>query len=201
MFFMNIWPRQTLPSLMFGTTCSAVGVSVVAWACHADHTNLIYGMMALTGFGVGLTINPGTLHALAYVPGMTAAVSCLAAFCTPFGGTIALTIMTTVFNNRSGPNHEDPRTGIVWAFISMIPIIWVAVFITLFLGNVWLGKDGNHELVHGYWILNMLRGRSLEKVKVTRKEDAGVVGGKGEINLDTVRQYGVLQQTDVEQGR
>ncbi|KAL2174928.1 uncharacterized protein P884DRAFT_229496 [Thermothelomyces heterothallicus CBS 202.75] len=201
MFFMNVRPRQTLPSLMLGTTCSAVGISVVAWACHTDYTNLIYGMMALTGFGVGLTINPGTLHALAYVPGMTAAISCLSAFCIPFGGSITLTIMTTVFNNRSGPDHQDPRTGIVWAFISVMPIMWLAVLITTFLGNVWLGKDGNHELVREVWFWNTLRGRRLERVKVARMEDAGAVGSKGDINMDVVRQHGVMPKTDVEQGR
>ncbi|KAL2163240.1 hypothetical protein VTH06DRAFT_5296 [Thermothelomyces fergusii] len=203
MFFMNVWPRQTLPSLMSGTVCSAVGISVVAWACHADDTRLVYGMMALTGLGVGLTLNPGTLHALACAPGMTAAVSCLAAFCAPFGGCVALTVMTTVFNNRSGPDHRDPRTGIVWAFVAVTPVMWLAVLVTTFLGNVRLGRDGHHELARGCWFWNVVRGGRVERerVKMAGTGEVGAVESKGDVKLDSARQHGVIQAADIEQGR
>ncbi|KAK4249349.1 hypothetical protein C7999DRAFT_12809 [Corynascus novoguineensis] len=201
MFFMNVWPRQTISSLMLGTSCSAVGITVIAWACHTDYTNLIYGMMALTGFGVGVNANPGTLHALAYAPGMTAAITCLSCFAIPFGGSITLTIMTTVFNNRSGANHDDPRTGIVWAFISVMPIMWLAVIITTFLGNVWIGKDGNHEVVHGVWFWNLLRGKRLERVTMARLEDVGAGGSRHEINMSSVSHSRPMAETDIEQGR
>jgi hypothetical protein len=146
-------------------------------------------MMALTGFGVGLNTNPGTLHALAYFPGMTAPITCLAAFAHPFGGTIAITIMSTVFNNRSGLNHEDPRSGIYWAFISMIPIMWISVLITTLLGNVWLGKEGTHQVAHGFWFWNLLRGKRLEKVTMARMEDSGTAGGNGDIGMKAVSRH------------
>ncbi|KAL2141536.1 hypothetical protein VTI28DRAFT_2236 [Corynascus sepedonium] len=201
MFFMNVWPRQTFSSLLVGTSCSAVGITVIAWACHTDYTNLIYGMMALTGFGVGVNANPSTLHALAYAPGMTAAITCLSCFAIPFGGSITLTIMTTVFNNRSGANHDDPRAGIVWAFISIMPIMWLAVIITTFLGNVWIGKDGNYDVVHGVWFWNLLRGRRLERVTMARLEDVGAGGTRHELNLSSVSHGRPMAETDIEQGR
>ncbi|KAK3293051.1 major facilitator superfamily domain-containing protein [Chaetomium fimeti] len=196
MFFINVWPRQTVPVLLLGGISSAVGITVVAWACYTDYVNLIYGMMALTGFGVGLTTNPGTLHALAYFPGMTAPISCLASFAHPFGGTITLTIMSTVFNNRSGLNHEDPRSGIFWAFVAVIPIMWVSVIITTFLGNVWLGKEGTHEVVHGFWFWNLLRGKRLERVTMARMEDSGPAGVNGDIGMKPVPRHNAEQQRE-----
>ncbi|KAK4038324.1 major facilitator superfamily domain-containing protein [Parachaetomium inaequale] len=201
MFFVNVWPRQTIPVLYLGTTSAAIGISVLAWACHTDYINLIYGMMALTGFGVGLNTNPTVLHGLAYFPGMTASITCLASFANPFGGTITLTIMSTVFNNRSGPNHEDPRSGIVWAFVAVIPIVWLAVLITTLLGNVWIGKDGNHEVMHGSWLWSLLGGKGFERVTILRMEDTGSVGGNGYIDLKAVSQRRAEQGADIEQGR
>lgn len=200
MFFLNVWLRQTIPALFVGTITSAVGISVIAWACHTEYTNLIYGMMALTGFGVGVNMNPGTLHALAYAPGMTAPVTCLSSFAVPFGGTIAITIMSTVFNNRSGSSHEDPKSGIVWAFVAVIPIMWTAVLITTFLGNVWLGKDGNHQVGAGAWFWNLLRGKSLERVTMARMEDIRSVDGNGDINMQAVPPSKPGLGPDIERG-
>ncbi|KAK0624945.1 major facilitator superfamily domain-containing protein [Bombardia bombarda] len=183
-FFINLWPGQTLPCLILGGVTSAVGVTVLAWATHARNTSVIYGMMALTGYGVGMRFNPGSLHGLAYFPGMTAAISCLVSFALPFGGTLTLTLMSTVFNNRSGPNQSDPKSGIMWAFISIIPIVWIGVFVTLFLGNVWILKDGaGHEVVHGPWLWSLLTGRRLERVKIVEHQGPA---GEGEIMMQGV---------------
>lgn len=171
-FFVNVWPRQTMPVLCWGSIASAVGISVLPYACHIDNTPLVYGMMALAGYGVGTNTNPGSLHGLAFFPHLTAAISCIVTFAVPFGGTVALTIMSTVFNNRSGVHHADPRTGIVWGFITLIPIMWVGVLSTTFLGNVWVRKAGGHEVVHGVWVWNLLRGRTLQRVIMTGNEDA-----------------------------
>jgi len=200
MFFVNVWPRQTIPVLLLGTTSAGVNIIVIAWACQSEHINLIYGMIALTGFGVGVNMNPGSLHALAYFPGMTAPITCLVSFAFPFGGTITLTIMSTVFNNRSGPNHSDLKSGIMWAYVAVIPIMWLAVLITTFLGNVWIGKDGNHEMVHGAWFWSFLRGKKLEKVTMARVEDAGSVRN-GDIDLKPVHMSKPEARLDVEQGR
>jgi hypothetical protein len=200
MFFLNVRPRQTFPILLFSTTCAAVGITVMAYACHANDSNLIYGMMALTGFGVGLTMSPASLHGLAYFPAMTAPLICLSAFAFPFGGSLTLTIMSTVFNNRSGVSHSDPKTGIVWAYIAVIPIMWLSVLATTFLGNVWIGKDGQHQVVHGAFFWNLLRGRKLEKVTMAR-DTSKPVGQEQGIDLKTFPETRAEAQTDLEQGR
>jgi hypothetical protein len=198
MFFANVWPRQTVPVLFLGSISAAVGITVISHACDTGYLNLIYGMMALTGFGVGVNMNPATLHALAYFPGMTAPITCLSSFAFPFGGTITLTIMSTVFNNRSGENHMDPKSGIVRAYISVIPIMWLSVVATSFLGNVWLGKDGNYEVVHGSWFWGVLRGKKLKKVTVARMEDTRSIEGNGEAEARTVAPSRAEPRTDVE---
>ncbi|GAB1317907.1 Tetracycline efflux protein [Madurella fahalii] len=201
MFFINVWPRQTLPALLIGSVSSAVGITVLPWACQSDNTPLIYGMMALAGYGVGMNTNPGSLHGLAYFPGMTAPISCLVSFAVPFGGTIALTIMSTVFNNKSGPNHEDPRTGIVWAFIAMIPILWAGVLVTTLLGNVWIRKDGSHEVVHGAWIWSLVRGKGLERVTMARVEDGRSNDDNSDVPLGAVAPTLLVAEADIDRAR
>jgi hypothetical protein len=108
----NVWPRQTLPALLLGGITSAVGTTVLAWAVHAEKRTVVYGMMALVGHGVMMRMNSGSLHGLAYFPTITAQITCLVAFAMPFGGLVGLTIMSTVFNNKSGVGQENPKEGI-----------------------------------------------------------------------------------------
>lgn len=169
MFSVNIWPRQTLPSLSIGSIASAVGITVLAWAVHAAKTSVIYGMMALVGFGVGTRLNPASLHGLAYFPAMTAQITCLVSFAVPFGGLVGLTIMSTVFTNKSGAGESDPRNGIKWAFIAMMPIMWLSVLLTTFLGNVWILKEGGHEVVHGAYLWSFVTRKTLVKERRDRE--------------------------------
>lgn len=186
--------------MLLGSITSAVGVTVLPWACRAENTGLIYGMMALAGFGVGLNTNPGSLHGLAYFPDMTAPITCLVCFATPFGGTVGLTIMLTVFNNKSGLGHQDPKNGIVWAFVSIIPIMWAGVLVATFLGNVWVGKDGRHDVVHGAWLWSRLRGNSLERVTMAgMDEDNSVDESRGVLlAAETARSEGHPAEIELE---
>lgn len=172
MFFTNVWPRQTLPSLVLGGITSAVGITVLAWATQAEQLTVVYGMMALTGHGVGLRLNAGSLHGLAYFPQMTASITCLVSFALPFGGAVCLTLMSTVFNNKSGDKQQNPKDGIMWAFIAIIPFMWFTLLITLCLGNVWIGKDGSHEVVNGSYFWSLLTGKKLVRERKTRGEGA-----------------------------
>jgi hypothetical protein len=178
MFASNVWPRQTLPTILLGCITSAVGITVLSWAIDNENTNVIYGMMALTGHGVGMRLNTASLHGLAYFPTMTAQISCLVAFALPFGGTIALTLMATVFNNKSGPQHADAKDGIRWAYITMIPFMWACLVLATFLGNVWILKSGDHEVVSGAYLWSFLTGKKLAREKRTR-------GGRAVIGLQT----------------
>ncbi|KAK0649799.1 major facilitator superfamily domain-containing protein [Cercophora newfieldiana] len=178
-FFMGAWPRQTQPTILLATVTASVGITVLAWATEAGKVSLVYGMMALTGYGVGLSFNPGSLHALAYFPSMTAPIQCLVTFANPFGGTVGLTLMSTVFSNKSGEGHSDQKSGIMWAFVSVIPIMWASVLAALLLGNVWIKpvKEGGHDVVHGAWMLSFVTGNRLEKTKMIR----GELGAKGRL--------------------
>ena len=168
MFSSNIWPRQTFPALFLGSITSAVGITVLAWAVHASKTGVIYGMMALVGHGVGIRLNPASLHGLAYFPSMTAPISCLVSFAIPFGGLVGLTTMSTVFTNKSGVEESNPKSGIMWAFIAMIPFMWLSVLLTTFLGNAWLLKGGGHEVVNGSVVWSLNSRRSLVKERRDR---------------------------------
>jgi len=179
MLFTNVWPRQTLPVLLFGGTTTAVGISVLPYAVHVVNTPLVYGMMALTGFGIGLRMNPGSLHGLAYFPSMTAQITCLVTFAMPFGGLVGLTIMGTVFTNKSGAGEVNPKDGIMWAFISMIPFMWLAVVLTTLLGNVWIGKHGSHEVSMRPFIWSVLFRR--DPLKETRTRGEGIGAGLGPV--------------------
>lgn len=170
MFSSNVWPRQTFPAIFLGTITSAVGITVLAWAVHASKTNVIYGMMALVGHGVGIRMNPASLHGLAYFPAMTATITCLGAFAIPFGGLVGLTTMSTVFTNKSGAGEDGSKDGIMWAFIAIIPFMWLSVLLTTFLGNVWLLKEGKHEVVKGAFFWSLITRRKLVKERRDRGE-------------------------------
>lgn len=122
-------------------------------------------MMGLTGAGTGLRLMPGSLHGIGFFPNNIASVMAIAAFSIPFGGTIAMTIMDTVFNNKAGipsssakgstsgsstylqsisdlPQEEqdkirhETKMGVVWAFVAIIPFMWLCVLAASCLGNV-----------------------------------------------------------------
>lgn len=50
----------------------------------------------------------GSLHGVGFFPNNIATVVSLMAVALPFGGTLALTIMSTVFNNTSGIGSSSP---------------------------------------------------------------------------------------------
>lgn len=106
-FFCNRWPRMTWPPIFFGTLVEAVGIGMLAWAMYKQHTATIFGMMALVGVGTGLRYMAAPLHGVGHFRKHRAAVIGLLAVAIPLGGTIGLTIMSTVFNNTSGLDYDD----------------------------------------------------------------------------------------------
>lgn len=149
--FSNAWPRQTFLPLLLGSVVEAVGVGLLAWALGAGDTRrpVVYAMMALTGAGTGLRFQPGSLHALGFFPGHVAQVTALMALAVPFGGTLALTLMSTVFNNVAGlaggtssseaadrVGTDSVRRAIAWAFVAITPFMVLSVLAAACLGNV-----------------------------------------------------------------
>lgn len=164
----NTWPRETFPPLLMGSISSAVGITVLAWATHEGTTSTILGMMALTGHGVGMRMSPSALHGLAFFPEMTAQITCLVSLAVPLGGTVTLTLMSTVFNNKSGPDNQNARGGVMYAFVSLIPCMWLCVVGTMFLGNAWILEGGGHEVVHGSYFWSWAVGRELPRERRVR---------------------------------
>lgn len=171
MFLVNRYPRQTIYPLMLGSLASAVGIQVLCYAIDIGNLPLIYGMMALAGFGVGVRMSPGSMHGLAYFPANTAQITCIFAFALPFGGAVGLTLMSTVFNNKLAPTDVNAKSAIMYAYYTIAPFMWLCVLACFFLGNVWINKEGNHEVVNDAYILSVLTGRKL--VKETRTRGGG----------------------------
>ncbi|THC93928.1 hypothetical protein EYZ11_006610 [Aspergillus tanneri] len=183
MFLCNVVPAQTFFPLNFGSIISTIGLAVIPYAIHVQNTGLLNGMMALAGAGTGLRFMPATLHAVGVWPERIAPAMSLMRFAMPFGGTIGLTIMGSVFNNKFGPSlglssagnanfnvHDTSslsvittlspaaqkvvrmagKDAIMWAYISILPVMGVSLISGLLMGNVWIkpkSKDEDQEHV------------------------------------------------------
>lgn len=158
-------PRNTFSSLFLGSIIEAIGITILIPAFHNGHLPTIYGMMGLTGVGTGMRFMPGTLHGVGFFPDAIAPVVSLLEFMIFFGGTSALPIMNSVFNNRLGMSfhidshssleaiatlpleaqavlREQAGEAVMWAFVAICPFMWVAVLVAGCLGTVYLDKDG-----------------------------------------------------------
>lgn len=157
MVFCNFWPRQTFLPLFLGSITEATGISVLAWALDQGHPTTIAFMMGLTGAGTGLRFMPGSLHGIGFFPNDIAAVIAMTSFAVPFGGTLAMTLMSSVFFNKVGfsitesptqpglpklppeilgPLQYKIKKGVVFAFTSILPFMWMCVLAAASLGNV-----------------------------------------------------------------
>ena len=185
----NRWPRMTWPPIFFGTLVEAAGVGMMAYAMWTENTSTVYGMMALTGVGVGLRFMAAPLHGVGLFRKNRASVIGLLAVCVPLGGSLGLTIMSTVFNNTSGLDSdatdfseiqnqpdslrdaaiENAKMGCVWAFVSITPLLVLSFFCSMLLGNIKLGQgstdeddDGSNNIIfEGIYLLGLLRGKNM----------------------------------------
>lgn len=168
MLFCNVWPRSTFLPLFLGSTIEALGIGLLAWAMSTGHVASIFGMVAFSGVGTGLRFMPGTLHAVGFFPESIASIVSLMGIAMPFGGAVALTIMSTVYNNLA---PEDPGMAMVWAFVAICPFMGVCIVCAACLGNVGIVKPGpgeegeeqRHEVTNGSYLLMLLRGRGFKK--------------------------------------
>lgn len=162
-FMVNRWPRQTIYPLMLGSITSAVAVTVLIWAINAGKVSVVYGMMALAGHGVGIRMSPSSMHGLAYFPANTAQITCVFAFAMPFGGAVGMTIMSAVWNNKLGPHDEFAKSAIMYSYYAILPFMWLCVVACTFLGNVWVKKDGSHEVVNGAYLWSLITRKKLAR--------------------------------------
>ncbi|KAB8303813.1 hypothetical protein EYC80_005187 [Monilinia laxa] len=174
----------------------AIGITVLTWALRQGHTATIYGMMTFTGGGTGLRFMPGSLHGIAFFPNNIASIISMIAFAIPFGSTMAMTLMNVVFNNKAAlpssitassststisfgtidslPPDEGhkirdrERDGVVWAFVSMLPFMWLCILAAGLLGNVRVTReyredeegvrDFSGNMVESVYLWSLLRG-------------------------------------------
>lgn len=184
--FSNVWPRGTFLPLFLGSTIEAIGVALIAWAMYTGHVANIYGMVAFSGVGTGLRFMPGTLHAVGFFPNDIASIVSLMGIATPFGGAVALTVMSTVYNNLEATNQ---KMAFVWAFVAMCPLMGMCIVCAACLGNVSIVKAGEgdeedgepkHIATNESYLLALMRGRKTEATA------GGVLGAQeqGEANIE-----------------
>lgn len=165
MLFSNVWPRGTFLPLFLGSVIEAIGVGMIAWAMSTGHVASVYGMVAFSGVGTGLRFMPGTLHAVGFFPNDIASIVSLMGIATPFGGAVALTVMSTVYNNLAA---TDEKMAFVWAFVAISPLMGICILCAACLGNVSIVKPGageegegeaKHVATNESYLLGLLRAR------------------------------------------
>ncbi|OKL59442.1 hypothetical protein UA08_05301 [Talaromyces atroroseus] len=112
MFMCNAWPAQTFFTLLAGTIQETVGLAVLTWAMHSGNNSVIKGVMVLAGAGTACRFMPMTLHVAGIWPKNIAPAMSLMRFAQPFGGTLALTIMGSVFNNKFAFDDSSSNSGL-----------------------------------------------------------------------------------------
>ncbi|KAF1828165.1 MFS general substrate transporter [Decorospora gaudefroyi] len=96
----NVYPRQTIWPLLLGTLVETGAIGALSWAISARQKTAVNVFMGVAGFGTGIRFMPENLHLTGMYRDRIATILGLLTFAGPFGGTIALTIMGSVFQNK-----------------------------------------------------------------------------------------------------
>lgn len=175
MFLCNVWPRMTFWPLFFGSVLEAIGIGMLTWALGTDgRPSVVCGLLAFAGVGTGLRMMPGMLHAVGIRSRLKARGLAIMSFCYGFGGTVGISVMSSVFSNKlvnhiGSVTHVSTNTtasvesisalppdiqitvrgwfsdSIYWAYISIIPFLGLAGVLAFFLGNVKITKEKQNE--------------------------------------------------------
>lgn len=103
----NFWPRQTFYPLLVGTAIETAGIAALTYAVKSRQHVLVNVMMGLAGVGTGLRLMPCNLHFAGMFGHKLAPAYSLLRFSQPFGGTLALTVMGAVFQNKMARYFGD----------------------------------------------------------------------------------------------
>lgn len=93
-------PRQTFWPLFLGTLVETGAMAALAAAVKMRNATFVNVMMGVAGAGTGVRFMPFNLHLAGMFRDQLAPVFSLLRFAMPFGGTLALTIMGSVFQNE-----------------------------------------------------------------------------------------------------
>lgn len=102
----NVYPRQTIWPLLLGTIVETSSIGALAWAISARRKTAVNILMGVAGFGTGIRFMPENLHVTGMYRDRIAVTLALLSFAGPFGGTIALTVMGSVFQNKMSVYFE-----------------------------------------------------------------------------------------------
>jgi hypothetical protein len=98
---------MTWPPVFLGTLLEMIGTGMIALSMYRQHSPSIFGFMAMVGAGMGLKFMAAPLHGVGLFRNHRATIIALMALAVPLGGTIGLTIMSTVLNNVSGLSSAE----------------------------------------------------------------------------------------------
>jgi hypothetical protein len=93
-------PATTIWPLLLGTLVETGAIGALSWAIRAREKTAVNVLMGVAGFGTGIRFMPENLHLTGMYRDRIATILGLLTFAGPFGGTIALTIMGSVFQNK-----------------------------------------------------------------------------------------------------
>ncbi|GAM85424.1 hypothetical protein ANO11243_034310 [Dothideomycetidae sp. 11243] len=96
----NVYPASTFWPIFCGTWAETAGIATIAYAVHIESARLLIAMTVVTGYGTGTRFMPCSLMVNGIWPTKRAQALSLMRFAMPFGGTIGLAIMGSVFNNK-----------------------------------------------------------------------------------------------------
>lgn len=99
-YLCNHKPRQTFWPLFLGTIIETGAMAALAYAVKQRQHTLVNVMMGVVGAGTGVRFMPFNLHLAGMFRDKLAPVYSLLRFAMPFGGTLALTVMGSVFQNQ-----------------------------------------------------------------------------------------------------
>lgn len=111
MFICNVWIRQTFWPLFLGTVIETTGIAVLCYAVKQRQEILVNVMMAIAGVGTGMRFMPSNLHLAGMFRDRLAPAYSMLRFALPFGGTLALTIMGSVFQNKMADVFSSTGTN------------------------------------------------------------------------------------------
>jgi hypothetical protein len=125
----NVYPRQTIWPLFLGTMVETGAIGALSWAISARQKTAVNVLMGVAGFGTGIRFMPENLHLTGMYRDRIAVILGLLSFAGPFGGTIALTVMGSVFQNKmstlfaggNGSSNLDINSPAALDAISQLP--------------------------------------------------------------------------------
>jgi hypothetical protein len=110
-FMCNMYPRQTIWPLLIGTSVETGSIGALSWAVSARQKTAVNILMGVARFGTGMHFMSENLHRTGTYRDKIAVILGILSFAGPFGGTIALTVMGSIFQNKISAYFVGSRSS------------------------------------------------------------------------------------------